>query len=122
ELRIAIRSHRLLWFPRRSRRIVHRRRAERAPHPLEGAGVGVEHDDTLIAVSVRHEQFVGLGVNEYVRGFPEVLRIRIGLLLATLADLHDELAGLGEFQDLVIVAVAADPDETFRIDINSMFR
>src|SRR5207245_2633189 len=79
-------------------------------------------DDSLIAVSVRHEQFVRLRVNEYVGRLPEVLRVRVGLLLTTLTDLHDELAGLGELQDLVIVAVAPDPDKAFRIDINSMLR
>src|SRR4030095_1533850 len=37
------------------------------------------------------------------------------------ADLHDELSGLRELENLVIlVAVAADPDETFRIDVDAM--
>src|SRR5207245_5381224 len=78
--------------------------------------------DLLVAVSIRHEQFVRLGVDEYVRWLPEVLRVRVGLLLTALTDLHDELASLGELQDLVIVAVAPDPDKAFRIDINSMLR
>ena len=132
ELRSPVGAHRLRQWPCvgaassppafRCGRIVHRHAAERAPHPLEGTGVGVKDDDSLIAVSVRHEQFVRLRVNEYVGRLPEVLRVRVGLLLTALTDLHDELAGLGELQDLVIVAVAPDPDKAFRIDINSMLR
>src|SRR5437660_934805 len=95
-----------LWSPigahrlRRCGRIVHRHAAERAPHPLEGAGVRVEHDDSLVAVSVRHEQLVRLRVDEYIRRLPEILCIRVGFFLTAPADLHDELAGLGELQDL----------------------
>src|SRR5262245_52708723 len=122
ELRSAVRTHRLLWGRRTWRRIVDRCGAESAPHPFKRAGVGVEHDDALVAVSVCNEQFVRFGIYENIRGFPKVLRVPVGLLLATLTDLHDELAGLREFQNLIIIAVAANPDKTFWIDINSMFR
>ena len=44
-------------------------------------------------------------------------------LLTGPADLHDELSGFGELQDLVVfVAVAADPDEPFRIDVDAVLR
>ena len=41
---------------RRAFVLVHRLVAERAPHPLELAGVGIEHDDAVIAVAVGDEQ------------------------------------------------------------------
>ena len=56
----------------------------------------------------------------------DVHRVRIAGALAALADLHDELPVLRELQDHVVgaaarrrlgpPAVAADPDESFRID------
>src|SRR4029079_7878361 len=93
-----------------------------APHSFKGARVGVENDNSLVAVPVRHEEFVRLRVDEHVRRLPEVLRVRVGLLLTALTDLHDELAGFSELQDLVVIAIATDPDKTFRIDIDSMLR
>src|SRR5438552_11436449 len=75
-----------------------------------------------MSVAVLLEQLFLLLLYEYVRWLPEVLRVRVGLLPTAFTDLNDELAGLGELQDLVIVAVAPDPDKAFRIDINSMLR
>jgi len=40
--------------------VIHRLVAEGAPHPLERAGIRIEDDDTVIAVTVGHERFVGL--------------------------------------------------------------
>ena len=61
---------------RRGRR-VDRRVAERAPHPLERAGVGVEHDDAAVAVAVGDEHLVGLRVDEGVGRLVDALRVGV---------------------------------------------
>src|SRR5262245_52847769 len=132
KLRSSIGTHRLRWrpcvgcsplsLPTRRRRIVHRYRAECAPHPFEGARVGIEHKDSFVAVSVRNEQFVRLGVDKYVGRLPEVLDVRVGFLLTAFTNLHHEFPSLRELQDLIIVAVTTDPDKAFWIDVNSMLR
>ena len=65
-------------------------------------------------------------MHEHVGGLMDVHRVRIAGALAALADLHDELPVLRELQDHVVgaaarrrlgpAAVAADPDESLRID------
>ena len=46
--------------------------AERSPHALERAGVRIEHDDPVIAVSVGDEHFVGGRMHPNVRRAMEV--------------------------------------------------
>ena len=77
--------------------------AEGAPHPLERAGVGVEHDHAPVAVAVGDEELVRLRVHERVRRLVEVLRVGVALALPGTADLHDELPGLRELEDLMVL-------------------
>ena len=53
--------------------------AERAPHPLERAGVGVEHDDAAVAVAVGDERLVGLRPHEDVGRLVDGLRVGVAL-------------------------------------------
>ena len=53
-----------------------------APVPLVLAGVGVEHDDAVVAVAVGDVQLVGLLVDEGLRRQPEVLDVVAALALA----------------------------------------
>src|SRR5262249_7354519 len=46
----------------------------------------------------------------------------VRLLASALANLHDELAGLGELQNLIFVPLPADPDEALRVDVDAVFR
>ena len=112
--------------------IVHRLVAERAPHPLERAAIGVENRDAMIAVAVGHEQFVGLRMDPHIRRPVQIPRVGIALALIAAADLHDELAVLREFQELVIrnrlearqavggTVVSAEPHEAFVVDMDAV--
>ena len=53
--------------------------AERAPHPLERAGISVEHDHAAVPVAVRDEGLVGLGPHEDVRRLVDGLRVGVAL-------------------------------------------
>src|SRR5207249_4131111 len=94
----------------------------RTPHALVRTRIRVEYDDPFVSVAVGDEQFVRLRVDEHVGRLPEILRVLVRLLLAALPDLHDELAGLGELQNLIFVALTADPDEALRIDVDAVLR
>ena len=67
---------------RRIGRVVGRHVSERAPHPLELAGVGIEDDDAAVAVAVGDEQLVRLRMDERVGGLIQVLRVGVALALA----------------------------------------
>ena len=76
-----------------------------APVPFVLAGLGVVNDDAMIAVTVGDVQFVGLPVDECLGRQPEIFDVVAAFALAGLADLHQELAVLGEFQDYAVVEV-----------------
>ena len=108
------------------------RLAERAPRPLECAGVGVEDDDAVIAVAVGHEQLVAARQHPRIRGAMQVRGVGVTLALVALADLHDELAVERELQQCVVghrlqardargrAVVAADPGEALVVDVDAV--
>ena len=107
---------------RRRRHLVERLVAERAPHPLERAGVRVEDDDAPIAVAVGYEQLVGRRMHERVRGLVDVLGVLVALALAFAADLHHKLAVLRELHQVMIRrAIAAQPYEALRVGVDTVF-
>ncbi len=99
---------------------------ECAPHALVFACSRIKHDDTLIPVAVRNVKLVGRVVHEQVCRLVNVYRVDVAAACPTLADLHDELAVVGELQNHVVgatvrsharpAAVAADPYESLPID------
>jgi hypothetical protein len=86
----------------------------------------------VIAVAVRHEQLVGRRIDLEVSGAVHVLGVGVALALIAVADLHDELAVLGELQQLVVghrleilevvagTIIAAEPHEALVVDINAV--
>ena len=68
---------------------VHWHVAECAPHPLELPAVRIKDSDAVIAVTVGHEQLVGLRVDPFIRGPVQVLSVGVALALIAMADLHD---------------------------------
>ncbi len=91
--------------------------AIRTPHPLEGERPGVEHDDASIAVAVSDVQLVAHRIDDEV-GRPSHIRgVIASLAHARLAELAQELALLGESQNLMILgAVAGEPHDVLLID------
>ena len=86
---------------RRERR--RRRVAERAPHPLELAGLGVEHDRRAGCRSRRRRRPLSPRVStNSIGGLVDVFGVGVALALPAVADLHDELAGHRELQDHVV--------------------
>ena len=101
--------------------VVVRRLAVGAPVPLVGAGGGVEHDDAAVAVAVGDVDFVGVLVDRGLGGLAELRGVVGALARRDLADLHHELAVGGEFQDgVVVVGIAADPDEALLVDLDAV--
>ena len=103
-------------------RLVGRRFAVSAPHPLDRAGVGIEHRDAMIAITVGGIDFVGVLV-ELERGdLAELAEIGARCQRPALADLFDEFAVGGELQHHVVaLAVAAEPDKAFVVDQDAVF-
>src|SRR2546430_11435958 len=92
------------------------RPAVRAPVALVGAGLGVEDDDAVVRIPVRHEELVRRRIHRHARGAPEMRGVAVAARHARLPDLEQELAVPRDFQDLVIPrAIAADPDVTLRV-------
>ena len=75
-----------------------------APVALELAGVGVEHDDALVAVAVGDVGLVLLLVDGDLGDHAEVLGAVAVDRHALLADLHQELAVLRELQHHAVAA------------------
>jgi len=90
---------------------VHRLVSESTPHALKLAGIGIKHGHAVVAVAVGDEQFIRL---------------------AAVTNLHYELSGLRELQQLVTpnrieagqvsrgTIASADPHEAFVVDKNSV--
>ena len=108
------------------------RLAEGAPGPLERAGVGVEHDDAVIAIAVGHEQLVGARQHPRIRGAMQVRGVGVAFALVALADLQDELAVGVNFRSASSATgfrpadaggralVAADPGEALVVDVDAV--
>ena len=94
-----------------------------APVALHLAGVGVEHGDALVAIAVGDIGLVGLRIDPDLGDAAEILQIVAAAVLAEVADLQQELAVLGEFEDVrVLLAVAADPDIALVVDMDAVVR
>ena len=88
--------------------------------PLEGAGLGVEHDDAVVAVAVGDIDLVRRVVGHHVRRPAEPGLRRRALGAVVLADLLEEFSVRREFQDLVAVVVAAEPDIAVAVDVDAV--
>ena len=66
-------------------------------------GVGVEDDHAMVAVAVGDIEFVSLAIDEHLGGAFEIFDIVAALAQAGLADLHQKLPVLREFQDFVVL-------------------
>src|SRR5262249_9733382 len=94
-----------------------------SPVTLHLAGVGIDHRDALVAIAVGDISLVGFCIDPDLRRPAEVLRIVAAAVRAEMADLQQELAVLGELEDLrVLLAVAADPYVTLVVDVDAMIR
>src|SRR6185437_16153701 len=89
-----------------------------APIALEGPGVGVEHDDTVVAVAVGDEQLVRFLVDLHGRRLAELGGVVAASARAGHADRQQQLlAVVAEFVDgAVVLGVAGDPDRAGAID------
>src|SRR5215471_15635073 len=104
--------------------------AKSAPHSLESSSLGVEHNDTLVAVAISDIDLFCNGVDEDVRRLAHVLRVEISFTLSAVTNLHDELPGHCEFQNHVVAdpgrrlsrpaRAPTDPDKIIRIDENAV--
>src|SRR5712692_1900944 len=92
-----------------------------APVALHLAGIGVEHRHALVGVAVRDVGLVGLRIDPDLGDPAEVLEIVAAGVLAEPADLQQELAVLGELEDVrILLAVAADPNVAFVVDVDAV--
>src|SRR5262249_53850994 len=108
------------------------RLANGAPHPLERAGVRVEDDDAVIAVTVGYEQFVGWRMDPGVGRAVHIDHVGIALALVAFADLQHEFAVGRELQIRGIrdrpepgeargrTIVPAQPHKTLVVDIDAV--
>src|SRR5262249_11228043 len=92
-----------------------------APVTLHLAGVGIDHRDALVAVAVRDAGLVCLRIDPDLGAAVEILLVVTAGVVAEGATLQQELAVLGELEDMrVLLAVAADPDVAFVVNVNAM--
>src|SRR5206468_9718903 len=91
--------------------------AVRAPVALVGTGLGVEHDDAAVTITVGNKHLVGLVVH---RNSCRPAQVRCVIAIdshAALPDLQQKLSVFGELEDLTIaVAVTGEPDVVLRIN------
>jgi hypothetical protein len=88
-----------------------------SPHPLECEGIGVQNDDTTVAVAVGHIDLVGDGIHDEIGRAAHVRRVCAPLAHPCLAKLPEELSLSGEGQKLMILAaVAGQPHDVLVID------
>src|SRR5262245_16534837 len=86
-----------------------------APVPLVHARVGVEHDHAVVAIAVRHVDFVDRCIDPDVGRHAELACLLVAFARSVLADLHNELAVARGLDDEAVVAmVAAEPDKIAR--------
>ena len=104
--------------------------AVRAPVAFVLSGLGVVDNHAMVAVAVRDIKLVGGPVHEHFRRAFQVLGVIAALALHRMADLHQELSVLREFEHLVVVelrfvfaaAVAANPHVALVIHGNAVIR
>ena len=95
--------------------------AIRSPIALHLAGIGIEHGNTLVEITIGDIRFVGLRIDPDLGRPPEILEVVAPGILAEVAHLHQEFSVLGELQDLgVLGAVAADPDVALIVDVDAV--
>ena len=61
------------------------------PITFVGPRIGVEHNNAMVAVSVGDVNFIGLRIDENLRGQPEILDIIAAFASAGFPDRHQEL-------------------------------
>src|SRR5207249_9551298 len=93
---IGTRIRKSLWRHDLTMVIIDRFVPKGSPHSLEGAAVRIENNDTMVAVTIGHKQFVGLSQEPHIRRTVHIFCVRITLVLIAVADLHHELAVLCE--------------------------
>ncbi len=76
--------------------------AVRAPVPLVLARIRVKHDHAMIAVAVGDVHFIRLFIDERLSRQAQVFHVVAALAAVRLPDLHQELAVLRKFQDLIV--------------------
>ncbi len=89
-----------------------------APMTLVLSGLRVVDDHAVIAISVGNIEFVGSVIDEQFRRAFQIASVIAAFAFVGMTDLHQELAVLREFQNLVVVkarvvltlAVSADPN------------
>src|SRR5262249_44088413 len=86
------------------------RLAKGTPHPLERAGVRVEDDDAVIAVTVRYEQLVGWRMDPGIGRAVHIDHVGIALALVAFADLQHEFA-VGRELQIRVIAARLEPAE-----------
>src|SRR5262249_19529693 len=83
----------------------------RAPMTLVGAGVGVEHNDAAIPVTVGNKNLVGFVIHGDAGRSAQMRCVVAVDGHAAAADLQQKLSVLGELENLAVtVAVASEPD------------
>src|SRR5207302_882477 len=73
-----------------------------APVALVLAGVGIENNNSMVAVAVRDISFISLGVDEDLGWQAQIFDVIAALAALGLADLHQEFAVLRELQNHVV--------------------
>ena len=98
-----------------------RRVAVRAPVAFVRAGCGVENDDAVIDVAVGDVDFIGGCVDDHVGRRAEICGVVAPAALALMPDLHQELAGARELQNVcVLLPAGAEPDVVAAVNVNAV--
>src|SRR5262249_46972854 len=85
---------------------------------LVGAGLGIDHDDATVAVTVGDVDLAGVGVDLDVSRLAEQGLVVAAAGGAKLADDEHRLAVLGVLEDGAVgLGVAGDPDESLAVDM-----
>jgi hypothetical protein len=88
---------------------------------LVGAGVGIEDDDSTVAIAIGDIRLIRRWIGEDLRGLPEVLNVVAPVVHAVFSELQKELTVAVELENLgVLRSVSCEPDVAFVIHRDSM--
>src|SRR5262249_54533619 len=84
---------------------------------------GIDHRNALVEIAVGDIGLVGRGIDPDLGDAAEVLEVVAALVAAEVADLHQELAVIGELEDVgILLTIAADPHIALVVDMDAVVR
>ena len=95
----------------------------RAPMTFVRSALSIEHDDSMIHVSIGDVEFVRRFIDDQRRRTAEILCVIASAVSSAVANLHEEFSVVCEFKNLIVLLSGpGKPDVVLRININAVLQ